>query len=76
MMDKKMICGILLTVIGLVFSFACFIIAVLHPWTYNDIGGLLGSLLGTDTLIPFVIALTVMILGLAICFWTAFRKEK
>lgn len=75
-MDKKMVCGILLTIIGLVFSAFCFINAVQNPWNYNGIDGLLGSLLGTDTLIPFIISLLVMVLGLAICFWRAFRKEE
>lgn len=75
-MDKKMVCGILLTIIGLVFSAFCFINAVLNPWNYNGIDGLLGSLLGTKTLIPFIISLIVMVLGLALCFWRAFRNEK
>ena len=75
-MDKKMVCGILLTIIGLVLSAFCFINAVLNPWNYNGIDGLLGSLLGTKTLIPFIISLIVMVLGLALCFWRAFRNEK
>ena len=75
-MDKKMVCGILLTIIGLVFSAFCFIYAVMSPWSYNGIEGLLGSLLGTNTLIPFIISLVVMVIGLGICFWIAFRNEK
>lgn len=75
-MDKKMICGILLTVIGLVFSALCFINGILNPWEYNGISGLLGSLMGIHTLIPFILSLVVMIVGLVICFWRAFRKEK
>lgn len=76
MMDKKMVCGILLTMIGLVFSAVCLTNAVLNPWNYNGMEGLLGSLLGTNTLVPFIISLVVMALGLVICFWRAFRKEK
>ncbi len=75
-MDKKMVYGILLTIIGLIFSAFCFINAVLNPWNYNGIEGLLGSFLGTNTLVPFILSLIVMVLGLAICFWRAFRKEK
>lgn len=71
-----MVCGVMLTVIGFVFSVICFINALLHPWNYEGIEGLLGSLLGTDTLVPFIISLVVMALGLLICFWSAFRKEK
>lgn len=75
-MDKKMICGILLTIIGLVFSALCFINALLNPWDYNGITGLLGSLLGTRTLVPFCISFAVMIGGLVLCFWRAFTKGK
>ena len=75
-MDKKIGCGILLTIIGLVLSAFCFINAVLNPWNYNGIDGLLGSLLGTNTLIPFIISFVVMILGLVICFWRAFKGDK
>ena len=75
-MDKKMIFGLLLTVIGLVFSAFCFIYATIHPWNYNGISGLLGSFLGTDTLIPFILSMIVMLAGLAICFLRAFRADK
>ncbi len=75
-MDKKMIFGILLTLIGLFFSGFCFIDAVLHPWNCNGVSGLLGAFLGQDTLIPFILSLLVMLLGLGICFWRAFGKEK
>ena len=75
-MDKKMVCGILLTIIGLVFSAFCFITAVQNPWNYNGIDGLLGAFLGTNTLIPFVISFGVMILGLVICFWRALKGDK
>lgn len=75
-LDKKMIFGILLTIIGLFFTAFCFVDAVLNPCIYNGIDGLLGAFLGQDTLIPFVISFVIMILGLGICFWRAFRKEK
>ena len=75
-MDKKMVCGIMLTIIGLVFTAFCFINAVLNPCIYNGINGLLGSLLGRNTLIPFIISSVVMILGLVICFWRAFKGDK
>ena len=71
-MDKKMIVGVLLTLIGLVFSAFCFFDAVLNPCNYNGIEGLLGAFLGQHTLIPFIISLAVMAAGLGICFWRAF----
>lgn len=75
-MDKKMICGVMLTVIGFVFSVICFINVSLHPWNYEGIDGLLGSLLGIDTLVPSIVSLAVMVSGITICFWQAFQKEK
>lgn len=75
-MDKKMACGVMLTVIGFVYSVICFINALLHPCNYDGIDGLLGAFLGRDTLTLFIISLVVMALGLLICFWSAFRKEK
>ena len=38
------------------FSSFCFIYAVMNPWNYNGINGLLGSFLGTQTLVPFIIS--------------------
>ena len=46
-MTPKLLCGLLLTLVGLVFSSLCFIYAVMNPWNYNGINGLLGSFLGT-----------------------------
>jgi hypothetical protein len=75
-MSSKMVFGVLLTIIGLVFSAFSFIWAALNPWDWNGISGLLGSFLGTDMLIPFVIGTIVMLIGLWICFMEAFRKGK
>ena len=46
-MAPKLLCGLLLTLVGLVFSSFCFIYAVMNPCNYNGINGLLGSFLGT-----------------------------
>lgn len=75
-MDKKMICGVLLTEIGLVFSAFCFIWAVANPCLYNGMDGLLGALLNAGILIPFLLALAVMGAGVILCFILAFRKGK
>ena len=72
---KRFIFGITLTVIGLVYSTPCFLWAVVKPWTWNGIGGLLGSFLGTDTLIPFILATMLMVLGLLISGMEAFHKK-
>ncbi len=73
---KRFIFGLMLVVIGLVFSAFCFIYAVMHPWDYNGITGLRGAFLGTHTGIPFVISIIVMITGLLICFYEAYMSKK
>ena len=75
-MSPKLLCGLLLTLVGLVFSSFCFIYAVMNPWSYNGLDGLLGSFLGTNTLVPFIISTVVMCAGLILCFCVAFHKEK
>lgn len=76
MMNNKMVFGVLITIIGVVFSAFSFIYAALNPWNWNGIDGLLGSFLGTHMLIPFIIGTVVMIAGLVICFKEAYRKDK
>ena len=70
-----MVFVLLLTLVGLVFSSVCFIYAVMNPWNYNGINGLLGSFLGTQTLVPFIISTAAMCAGLILCFYVAFHKD-
>lgn len=72
---KKFVFGIMLTVIGLIYSAFCFIYAVMNPWDYNGISGLQGAFLGTETLIPFLVSMTVIIVGLIICGYEAYRRK-
>ena len=72
---KRFIFGILLAVIGLVFSSFSFVWAAVNPWTYNGNDGLLGSFLGTGMLVPFVLTMIVMAIGILICACEAYRKK-
>lgn len=72
---KRFLFGILLSVIGLVFSAFCFIWAVMNPWNWNGISGLLGSFLGTGTLVPFILSTALTAIGILICGIEAFRKK-
>ena len=76
MISNKMLFGVLITTIGLVFSAFSFIYAAMNPWEWNGIGGLLGSFLGTHMLIPFIIGMLIMIVGIVLCFMEAYRKCK
>ncbi|WP_295744564.1 hypothetical protein [uncultured Oscillibacter sp.] len=74
-MNKKMVCGVLLTVVGLIYSAFCFFYTLMNPCIYNGIGGLMGSFLGADTLLPFMISTAVMCIGLLLCFLEAYQKH-
>ena len=72
---KRIIFGTLITIIGLVFTAFTFIYAALNPWSYNGIDGLMGSFLGTQMLVPFIISLIVLVIGLAIVGFEAYRRK-
>ena len=74
-MAPKLLCGLLLTLVGLVFSSFCFIYAVMNPCNYNGIMLLVRSIFGTQTLPPFIISSGSMCAGLILCFYVAFHKD-
>ena len=65
---KKMILGIVWQLMGFLGSIAILCSATLHQWDYNGITGVLGSLLGLDFIIPFIVCITLFICGLIVCF--------
>ena len=73
---KRMVFGILLTLIGLLFFAFCFIHAILNPVTLNGVEGLMSAFICHYTLVPFILSSVVMCAGLVICGWEAFRKGK
>ena len=72
---KKTIFGALITIIGLVFATFSFVYAAINPWDYNGISGLMGSFLGTNMLIPFIISVVVLLIGLVIVWFEAYRRK-
>lgn len=73
---KRMVFGVLLTLVGLLFSAFCFIHAILNPVTLNGVEGLLSAFISHGTLVTFILSAIVMCAGLVICGWEAFRKDK
>ena len=73
---KRMVFGVLLTVIGFVFFAFCLIHALLNPVTLNGIDGLLSAFVSHGTWVPFLLSAIVMCAGLAVCGWEAFRNDK
>ena len=72
---KKFIFGILVFLLGLVAMILNYIYAMINPWDYNGITGILGSLLGTNTLGTFIISIIVIICGLSICWFEAYKRK-
>ena len=72
---KKFVFGAFIMMLGLLFAAFSFIFAALNPWDYNGITGLFGSLLGTQMLIPFIVSLIIMVTGLTICWYEAYRRK-
>ena len=65
---KKMILGVVWQLMGFLGSIAILCSATLHQCNYNGITGVLGSLLGLELIIPFIICLTLFICGLVVFF--------
>lgn len=63
-----MILGIAWQLMGFLGSIAILCSATFHQWDYNGITGVLGSLLGLDLIIPFIVCITLFICGLVVCF--------
>lgn len=64
---KKMILGIAWQLMGFLGSIAILCSAAVHQWDYNGITGVLGSLLGLELIIPFIVCITLFICGLVVC---------
>lgn len=65
---KRMILGIVWQLMGFVGAIIILCSAAPHKWNYNGITGILGSLLGLDLIIPFIVCIVLFILGAVICF--------
>lgn len=72
---KKIIFGICVFLSGLLFLGFSFIYAIMNPGTYNGIDGLKGSLMVNDLLGPFITALIITVVGLAICGYEAYFRK-
>ena len=63
-----MILGIAWQLMGFLGSIAILCSASIHQMNYNGITGILGSLLGLDLIIPFIVCIKLFICGLVVCF--------
>ena len=65
---KKLILGIAWQILGFFGAIILLCTAAPHRWNYNGITGIMGSLLGLDLMIPFIICIVLFILGGVLCF--------
>lgn len=72
---KKFIFGLTVFILGAVVSVFNYIDAVLNPCIYNGIGGLQGAFLNRGTLGLTIVFTIIMLIGLGICGFEAYRKK-
>ncbi|MEZ3443928.1 MAG: hypothetical protein K1W30_02105 [Lachnospiraceae bacterium] len=73
---KKIICGAVLALIGVIYSITLMVLATVYDVHSDGASGLWGLLQGFNVELPLIISLGVVIVGIAICIWGVFDKEK
>jgi len=72
---KRLMFGIMLTVVGLSYSLVCFSQALSNPWYLHEMSGVIGAFDEMKITFPFLIALTLMLVGLVITLFETYRKR-
>ena len=72
---KRFLFGVILSFLGTVFFAFSFSYAIINPGVYNNIEGLIGSLLVNDLMIPFIISGIILVVGLLICGYEAYFNK-
>lgn len=69
---KKMFFGAMLFFSGFLGILSLWITSIFKPWSYNDITGFHGFLLGTGTMPLFILSCIICAIGLVVCSIEAF----
>ncbi|QNO13665.1 hypothetical protein HYG86_02225 [Alkalicella caledoniensis] len=72
---KKMFLGALLWLFGFLGINMLFILSIKNPWSYNDIHGFFGFLLGSGTLWYFIFFCLMTVLGFGICIHETYLRD-
>ena len=72
---KRLMFGIMLTVVGLSFSLVCFYGALSNPWYMSISSGVIGIFEELHITFPFLLSLTLMLVGLVITLFETYRKR-
>lgn len=73
---KKIICGAVIALIGVIYSITLMVLATVYDVHSDGASGLWGLLQEFNVELPLIISLGVVIVGIAICIWGVFDKEK
>lgn len=72
---KQMFFGTILIALGTVWTLTLTVLSIIHPWEYNGMDGLLGFLMGSNTVIIFIFAVMATLAGLCICLYESHLKK-
>lgn len=73
---KKHSFGVMLFLVGSIGYLVLSIYLSMHPCNYNGLTGLYASLLGNDLLVPYIFFCAFGIIGLVICVFETFFRQK
>lgn len=65
---KKLIFGLAWQIMGFLGAIIILCSVAPHQWDYNDITGIVGSLLGLELMIPLVVCIGIFIIGGVFCY--------
>lgn len=65
---KKLMFGISWKTLGFLGAIIILCSAALHQWDYNGITGIMGSLLGLELMIPFIVSIAFFVVGCVFCY--------
>lgn len=72
---KRLLFGIMLSIVGLSYSLICFHGIVSNPWICNSGEGLLSAFLETGTLLPYLLSSGLLLLGILLTLMEAYGRK-
>ena len=72
---KRLLFGMMLSMVGLSYSLVCFYGVIANPCYCSTENRLLSCFYQVNTLVPFFISITLLLIGLFLVMFEAFRKK-
>lgn len=74
---KKIFCGAVIALIGVIYSIALMVMATINNVYSGDVApGLCGLIRGYGAVRPLILSLAVVAVGIAVCIWGMVEKKK